>query len=55
MKVWRVVRRFLAVLGVTLFAVVVAFFAAVTRGNCALYASSFAATSSATSMTLSIS
>ena len=30
MKVWRVVRRFLAVLGVTLFAVVVAFFAAVT-------------------------
>ena len=30
MKVWRVVRRCLAVLGVTLFAVVVAFFAAVT-------------------------
>ena len=32
-----------------------AFFAAVTRGSYTLYASSFAATSSATSMTLSMS
>ena len=32
-----------------------AFFATVTRGSYALYASSFAATSSATSMTLSMS